>query len=320
MNRFLKIKIKKRAEVISQPMPVQKNLMSKIKLCLPSKIIFLDLAIDQNWRLVKRLESFCEILVIDHHPPTNNLSSRRTVHFNPQFRKKVYQSASYLTFKVLSHFQEFKEKENLWIAMIGIIGDYDLKDSIDLIRKAKRLYPATLPSLEDKDVRSSIFGKLAELITAGKACKIQPEEIVKIVENAKDWKEVLENQKLLEAYTKVHKEIENILIDAKSKFDANKKIFFYEIKSKYSIRSTIATKLAEMWPNKIIVVWQKVRNKVRIACRNQGGKVDVGKLLKSALLPGMKASFGGHPAASGGVIDEKDWEEFKERLERSVEN
>lgn len=319
MNRFLKSKIRKRADVIPQPMPPEKNLMAKIKMCLPTKIIFVDLAIDQKKRLIKRLESFCDILIIDHHPIINDMNSERTVHFNPKFKKDVYQSASYLVYKICSHFPEFNHKKNLWIAMVGAIGDYDLSSSKDIVREAKKIYPEVIEKVDDKSVRESLFGKIAEMITAAKAVGVPPEEVEKILEDAKSYKEVLTNQKLVDTYRKIQEEIERIIIDAKAKFDMNKKIFFYEIKSKYSIRSVVATCLAEMWPDKIIIIYQKVRNKVRVAGRNQGGQFNMGKLLNLALSPGMKASFGGHPAASGGIIDENDWNEFKERLERLVE-
>ncbi|MCD6381492.1 MAG: DHH family phosphoesterase [Candidatus Aenigmarchaeota archaeon] len=319
MNRCLKYLIRKRADGISQPMPPEKNLMSKIKMCLPSKIIFVDLAIDQKKMFLKRLSNFCDILIIDHHPVINNMNSNRIIHFNPRFKKNVYQSASYLVYKICSRFIEFNHKRNLWIALVGAIGDYDLSASKDIIREAKNLYPEVITKIDDKSVRGSVFGQIAEMLTAGKAIGMRIEDLERIVEEAKTYKDVLSNEKLVNVYRKIHEEIENIIIDAKSKFDPNKKIFFYEIKTKYSLRATIATRLAEMWPDKVIVVWQKVRNKIRIASRNQGDRFDMGKLLNKAVQPGMKATFGGHPAAAGGVIDLKDWEDFKENLERLVE-
>jgi len=321
MNKFLQKRIRKKADIISQPMPPQKNLMSKIKMCLPTKIMFLDLAIDQKRRFVKRLENFCDILIIDHHPVTNDMNSERTVHFNPRLKNKdIYQSASYLVYKICSRFPEFEKKKLLWVAAVGAIGDYDLSGSSDLIKEAKKEYPEIIKKTDDKSLRESLFGQIAEIITAAKACNIPPEEIAKIIYESKSCEEVLNNQTLINAYKQVQAEIEKLIIDAKSKFDPNKKIFFYEIKSKFSLRAVVATRLSEMWPDKIVIVWQKVRNKIRVAGRNQSRKFDVGNLLKSALTPGMKASFGGHPAASGGIIDEKDWDEFRERLIRAVEN
>ncbi len=319
MARFLRRRLRKKIDVMTQPIPLQKNFVSKIKLSLPSKIIFVDLAVDQNPRLIKRLESFCEVLIVDHHPVNHDMNSKKTVHYNPLFTKKVYQSASYLVFKILSHFPEFNESKNAWIALVGAIGDYDLSNSGDLIRKAKRYYPDVISSLDDETVRNSVFGQIADMIAAGKAVKMPLEDVERIVEDARTYRDVLENEKLKEAYKTIQSELERIIIDANSKIDPGRKIFFYELKTKYSMRAMVATRLAEIWPEKIVLVWQKVRNKVRVACRNQKVIYDVGKLLRSALTPGMKASFGGHPAASGGVIDEKDWDEFRERLIRIVE-
>src|SRR3990167_6044817 len=50
--------------IISQPMPPDKNLMRRIQLSLPKKVIFLDMAIDQESSIVKKLKGFSNILVV----------------------------------------------------------------------------------------------------------------------------------------------------------------------------------------------------------------------------------------------------------------
>ena len=62
--------------IISQPMPTEKNLVRKIQTTIPTKIIFLDLAMDQQQAVIKRLAGMCDILIIDHHSIHNNLILR----------------------------------------------------------------------------------------------------------------------------------------------------------------------------------------------------------------------------------------------------
>lgn len=318
MDKFLKERIGKKSDyIISQPMPPAKNLVSKIRLSMPTKIIFLDLGVDQNPSLIKKLENECEVLVIDHHQIMNNLNSAKTVHYNPMFRKKVYQSASYLTYRICSEISDMND--HLWIAMAGIIGDYNVSDSMDLVNAAKEKYPEMITSTEQDELHKSIFGQMADMISSAKASKITCEEIVRIIEAMESIEDLGKNQVMQAAYQNVQKEIERILIDAKSGIDHNKKVIFYEISSLYNVHSPVSTLLSKEYPKKMIVVWENVGNKIKVSARNQNKSINVGRVLREAIRDVRNASAGGHEAAGGVSLRQEDWEEFKSRLEMLVE-
>jgi len=322
MNRFLKRKICKEADsVIAQPMPPAKNLLQRIRLSLPSKIIFLDLSIDQDKSIIKKLEQDCEILIIDHHQISNNLNSKKTVHYNPLFENpSIYQSGSYLTYKICSTVLNDSDwdKKNLWLAIIGIIGDYYIRDSLDIIKKAEEYYSDIIKNNDQEALHNSLFGQVSDMISAAKACKISCEEIVNIINSMETVHEINKQQKLVDSYKKVQEDIERIKIDIKSNIDSNKNVLFYEKKSKYNLRSPIATIMSNDYPKKLIVVWEDIKNKIKISARNQNKNINVAKTLKSVIKDFKYASAGGHEAAAGASIRKQDWEEFKERLEELV--
>jgi single-stranded DNA-specific DHH superfamily exonuclease len=279
---------------------------------MPTKIIFLDLGVDQNPPLIKKLENECDILIIDHHQIMNDLNSDRTIHYNPMFTRKVYQSASYLTYKLCSGIANMEN--HLWIAITGIVGDYNVSDSMDIIMEAKMKYPEFLASTEQEYMHGSIFGQMADMISAAKASKISCEEIVRNIEKMESIADIGKNEAMTTAYKNVQSEIDRILIDAKSSIDTGKTVIFYEIKSHYNVHSPISTLLSKEFPKKLIIVWETIGNKIKVSARNQNRKINVGKALREATRDIRHASAGGHEAAGGVSLKKEDWEDFKERL------
>lgn len=285
---------------LSQPMPTDKNLLRRIQTTAVNKIIFLDLPIDQQPNVLKKLRGFADILIIDHHPMSRDMNSQNIVHYNPRFNNpKIYQSVSYLTYKICSTF--YDQNENLWIAIIGIIGDYDTSYSKDLIVEAEKKYDL------------SLFNKIVAMIESAKATRAMTcEQIVEIILNIKEPEQMLSGD-FLQSYQEIQNELAGLMIDAESRLERHGNLFLYELKSKYNLRSPVATKLSEKYPDKFIVVFEKIKNKINAAARNQNRKYNVDRVLKRAA-SGLKASAGGHEAAGGATLSEKDWEKFRDNL------
>ncbi len=317
MNNFLKKSIGKPADfIISQPMPPAKNLIPKIRLSMPTKIIFLDLGVDQNPAMIKKLENDCEILIIDHHQLQNNMNSLRTIHCNPMFKSRKYQSVSYLAYKICSDLMDMKPY--LWIAMVGIVGDYNTEDSLDMIDEAQKMYPELIKSKSQDALHKSVFGQIADMISAAKADKISCEEITRTLNSCESQEDFMKNEKLTESYRKVQEEIEHVIIDAKSIASSSDKVVFYEIKSRFNIHSPVSTNISKEFPKKLIIVWEEIGNKIKISARNQGKNLNVGKLLKEAVRDLRHASAGGHEAAGGVSLRTEDWKEFVDKIKLLV--
>jgi len=296
--------------LINQPMPVDQNVIAKIQTTVPNKIIFLDLAVAQQQDIMKKIGSICDILIIDHHI-SKNVSNKAITHINPRFEKPdIYQSASYLTYQICSRIKDISEM--LWIAGVGIVGDYNIKFSRDLVADIEKYY-------DIHHIQESFIKNVADIIEASRATKVlSPEEIVNVLYKYSTYKEFQESEeyhKLFQSYQTISNELEAILIDAK-KAEKIGNIIFYNLKSKYNIRSPVSTKLGEIYPKKLIVVYQFMYNKVKVSMRAQNS-FDVNDILRKAT-SSFKVSSGGHKEAGGVILSKDQWDEFKQNLIKIV--
>ena len=310
IKKLLEMRNIKDIFIISQPMPTEKNLIKKVQTTVPTKIIFLDIAIDQQANVLKKLAGICDILIVDHHQITNDMNSDTITHYNPRFGgAKIYQSTSYCAYKLCSAITGMAEW--LWIAAVGMIGDYNLNDSQDMVNEIRKKYSIT------GQLYDSLLGRFADMISAARATKVMScEEMVELFGKAlspQDFEKLQGAEKLIDAYKKTENEIVSIMADIEKTAEKTGNIILYNIKSEYNLASPISTKLSEKYFNKIVIIYSHAGNKVKISARNQSQKWDVAGLLQRAA-HGMKASAGGHAAAAGATLQASDWAVFKERL------
>ncbi len=322
LNKFLiKWRGKPADLLITQPMPPNNNLIDRVKTTVPSKIIFTDLAIGSDLKLIKKFESISNLIIIDHHEINRSPSSRKVSYYNPRlYDKNVYKSASYLVYKITSKIVDMSD--SLWISAIGIISDYDITYSKDLLKEAKKKYRCYLDKIDQKSVLSSKFGKISDMIAAAKATKsISCEQMAEIFTRAKLPDDIIEGRyadKLLKAYQKIQDELERLKIDIEKSAKVFGNVVLYEFNSKYNFRSPLSSIISDRYPNKVIVVWNKSRGKVKLSARAKYKKYNVGSILKRIARDMENTSAGGHPAAAGATIPEKYWEEFKSRFIEEV--
>jgi single-stranded DNA-specific DHH superfamily exonuclease len=308
--KFLQRTGRKKPYFISQPMPMDKNLVQRIKTTLPNKIIFLDLVVDQQEDIVKKIRSFADILIVDHHQITNNLNGKTIVHFNPRFTNpKTYTSTTYNVYKICTDLLDMEDA--LWIAIIGVISDYALEDSKDIIEVAKKKY-----HLAD-DLHKSQLAQFSNMIFSARATKeLSCEQMVEIFLKSGDVKDLesMEGfQKMLRSHQLIEEEIAAIMADAENNLKKDGGTILYNVKSKYNLDAVISTKISERHMDKLVIVYSKTGTRYKISARNQKKNLNAGRIMQLATR-GLKASGGGHEAAAGAVVDEKDWEKFLENV------
>lgn len=293
--------------IIAQPMPPDKNLIRRIQTGLPDKIIFLDMAIDQQPTVLQKLKGISSILLIDHHIISQDMSKYGIVHYNPRFEDpQRYQSASYVTYKIISKLTTVDEW--VWVAALGAVADYDLRWSQDLVKRAEEHWPL------------ETFNKIAAMIESVRVTKLMScEQIVELINTSKTPEQLLEAGDFRQSYEKIENETAAVLLDAEASSERAGDIIFYNIKSKYNIKSPISTKLSEKWHDKFIVVYEKIGKYVNASVRNQTKRPSVDKVLRLATRGVRGCSAGGHEAAGGAQMLEKDWPEFKQHLVELVE-
>jgi len=313
LNRFIHRRTEKKALLISQPMPVDANLLEKIKTTVPTKIIITDLAIDQQKDMVRKIAGISETLIIDHHIISNNMNNSKIVHYNPRFTKpKIYQSASYLCYKICGKIDNM-EKE-LWLALVGTIADYNLEDSEDLIKEGKNKY-------KFKDPKKSVFSEIGNYVFSTKATReLSPEKIADVffeTEDADKLGESKNGKRMLDSNQIIQSEINSITSEAEKNMEKQGEVFFVEVKPKHNVRSPISTIISEKHRKKLVIIYEKTGGKVKVSARNQDKNLNVGKVFDKAM-KGIKGSAGGHEAAGGAIVPEKDWEEFKQKIVDAV--
>ena len=306
--KYLKKKGLGEPYIINQPMPVDQNIIKRIQTSLPNKIIFLDMAIDQQWDIVKKLKGIADILIVDHHQIHKDLNSENVMHYNPRLKNpKLYQSTTYLVYKLISQLDNFSDY--LWIAAAGMISDYNLDDSKDIADEIRQKYKIT-----EKKLYDSYLGRIADMIssvvvTKAMSCEQVVHALVK-AEQPEDFKAPA----LTDSYKEIKNEMDFLENDFSAHAEKHGDLILYNINSKYKLSSNLSTTVSEKHQKKTIVIYEFRGAKVKISARNQSMSVNVGKLLGEACNGIKNAAGGGHEAAAGATVPKEHWEEFKERL------
>ncbi len=310
--KYLKKKGAGEPYIINQPMPVDQNIIKRIQTSLPNKIIFLDMAIDQQSDIIKKLKGIADILVIDHHQVHKDLNSENVVHHNPRLEdSKTYQSTTYLVYKLISQLDDYSDY--LWIAAAGMISDYNLDYSKDVVEDVRKAY-----NVKEEKLYDSFLGRIADMIastiiTKAMSCEQIVHSLVK-TESVEDFKAPA----LTESYKEIKNEMEMLVQDFSAHSEKYGDLILYNINSKYKLGSSLSTKVSEKHHKKTVIIYEIRGSKVKISGRNQSMSVNVGRLLGEACKGIKGAAGGGHEAAAGATVPTDHWEEFKERLIKLV--
>lgn len=279
----------------------------------PELLLVLDIPIDQEWKKVERLQKQSpgtRMLIIDHHIPEKNLNSAKNVHINPRFERNVYVPASALVYGLLEKLGK-DVKPFIWIAAIGVIGDYAFEDCKDLLDECMKVYPEI-----GKDPKSSRLAEISDGMMS--AVVLHGDRGVRksleILLQADNFASLLNNRYIAGCKKKVTGEIKSVLSDFKknAKEYPDLDLFIYRIRSRLNIASTISTMLAEKHPDKIILVTKHGKQYVKISARYQAGAINLSDLLKRTV---AGIGFGGgHEKAGGALVGKNHMREFERRL------
>jgi len=295
--------------LLSQPMPVRKSLSSYVRTTMANKVIFLDLGMDQHPNVVKKIEKDCEVLVIDHHDPLRDLTDEHVLHFNPKLEREVYLPTSYLVYELCNPIVNMSDK--LWIAIVGIVSDYQVQDLREFLLDCKKVYPEIEPS--QPAIFNTRFGLASEILGYAKAYRMRCEDLVEMLCSSSTLQEFLSNEVLRNAFERVKSEIDAILTQAKSTPPISNRILLFELKTKFALRSIIATKLSIELPRLVVLVYERSGGRVKLSARTQRD-TNLLEFFKREFREIEFKSLGGHRNACGLEMDEEDFAEFVERL------
>lgn len=314
LNNFLERTGKKKPYIISQPMPMDKNIIQRVQTGVPNKIIFLDIAADQQQNILKKLGGICDILIIDHHQVFMNMNTKiNIVHYNPRMEQHdTYKSTSYCVYKICSKITDMTEW--LWIAGVGMVSDYNLNDSKDVVKLLKEKYNLEEPLYETK------LGSMADMISSTRATNaLSCEQMVNTFENSTfgDFEKTKNGEKMEESYNTIKQEMASLAADADDNAEKVGNIVFYNIKSKFNLASAVSTKISEKFKNNLVLIYERKGGRVKVSARNQAKNINAGNAMQRAAKI-VGGSGGGHEAAAGATIPADEWDKFRETLIKIV--
>ena len=277
-------------------------------------VIFLDMTVDEEPEYVLRLAKKARVMIIDHHQPRKNLNRKNVLHVNPVFWEKKIPSSQYCTSKITYDIcSKLVDNDFDWLAGMGMINDKAENSWKVFLKKIYDKYDITPKSFElvnDIITSSYMFSKNKNINTSYKAC-LESGSPVDILEGKN-----VPSRKLKMFYNAVEKEIESTM----KKWEKNVEIFegksliILELDSKFSISSTISTKISFEKPHYTVLVSRKDGKFVSISLRRQDRKVDCGMLAKKLTKNLKNSSGGGHAPAAGIKIMKGDWKKLRNRV------
>jgi len=273
----------------------------------PDYVFILDKPLVSDGFLEETKKLNLPVVWIDHHDLVN---VEGVYYYNPkQNNEKSLEPTSYLCWQVS------RKKEDIWLAVIGCIGDWYMPDFIDEFKKNyKDLWKdgikTSFQALYETDI-----GKIARIL--GFALKDRTSNVVrmlKILLKMKDPREILQNERnhILFRFNQVNRKYQKLL--EKTKRFVKDKLIYFQYGGDLSLSSDIANELSYRFPGKIIVVAFIKGSKANISLRGENVK----KITLKAIEGLEGATGGGHEEATGAKINVEDLPKFKERIEKLV--
>lgn len=288
---------------------INDNLAEQLKIDGYNKIIFSDLYVTDEL-VLKRLEKFAEILILDHHPAVKDWNSAKTTFIKAE---NGY-CATYLCYDL---FRRTKDIEQLdWLVVCACIADFcNIKN--------KEWIESIFDKYGEKKVHfMKKIGFSYEDISKSKFYKLQWELSLAIIYFRENLKEVFDSigkrfgnlGGLGNCISEVNEEVRETL----GRFEREKKGFkdgyVFIFKPKFQISSLVSNIIGPKYSDRNVVIIREKDDSYAVSARRQDGKEDMGIFLRETLSGLENASGGGHRNAAGGHFLKKDLEEFLRRL------
>ena len=282
--------------------------LPKVAEFAPDKIFILDVAlVDQEFIDAVKVP----IVWIDHHPPLkrHGLKYYNTRLGDPPDSLPV----TCLCYQVV--------QQDLWIAVIGAIGDWCLPPyAAEFTSEHPLLLNSTIKNADDALFNSPV-GVLVDVfsfILKGPTTDVKKN--IKLLSKVKSPEEILEQQteageKLYKKYEAVKKEFDMLLARAEQNMVNGKAISYIYQHDSSSFTKNIANILLYKHPDKVIIIGREKEGMLNISLRSR--QFSLLPILSKAL-EGIEGSGGGHEFTCGAHIRKIDYEKFLKRIEEAL--
>ena len=210
----------------------------------------------------------------------------------------------------------FNKKEDMWLAVIGCIGDVYMPGFAKTFSKENpELLNYNIGALDA--LYSSEIGKMVRMLNFGLMDSItNVVTLIKYLFRAKGPYDIMEENRETEKFHRRYSQINDFYIKqikkSESNFDDKSPVLFFSYSGETSISSEIANGLYYKHRDKLIIVAFRRPEKVNISIRG-GNALEVTKL---AIKNIDGATGGGHREATGAMIPIDGFKKFKENIEK----
>lgn len=293
---------------------IQKKVYDKLVREKFDLVIVTDIAVDSDPKYVKLLSDAAKVILFDHHELTNDLNSKRILHFSTKMETGKYYPCSFYVYNIFSEFMDLSKYD--WVAAIGLIGDYGASKYPKFMDSVLKKYNM---SSKDPNYYDTSLGEIDKILGSarvynGKKGALKAIKILLQCETLEDFN--IKNRVLKNWKEKVQKSLDQGIKEFEDKAERFDDTFLYVIeKPRYNVGGPMSTILGHKYKDKTITLIIKIdKTRAKIHVRRNDGKFNTYKLLKKGLKGFENSKFGGHIPASGGEVLIKDISKFRERI------
>ncbi|MFH1212119.1 MAG: DHH family phosphoesterase [Candidatus Woesearchaeota archaeon] len=255
------------------------------------------------------------IVWIDHHPIDDKAYLGDALYLNPLlFPPSESSPTSYLAYKII--------KQDIWLAVIGVVADWMLPDFFDeFVKEYPELVPEKYNDFLDYRFKGPI-GELVRIIVFNlKGNSREAMKSLKILTRIDSPMEILEHQTpralfIYRKYEHFYKQFSELLDSIA--VPAGKFIFFKYTVKKTSFTSELSNYLIYKNPEKVIVIGRVKDGITRCSVRSKKYDVRTPLLKILANFESSGASGGGHEHSCGFNMSLKDYHLFIKQFREEI--
>lgn len=284
------------------------SFLKKVEDYKPDKIFILDIAVvDQEF--IDKVK--VPIIWIDHHGPYER---NKVKYFNPRVKDKSDNvPATRLCYEVV--------KQDLWIAMVGCVGDWYIPDFFDEFVKEFAGFVNT-KSRDPGDIYfETKLGRLVRIfsfILKGQMSDVN--KCFKIMTRIEDPEEIMEQSSskgkfIYKKFEKINIEYKELLSESLKQVSEDRLLVYIYPSSKMSFTGDLSNELIHRYPDKIIITGREKNGEVKLSLRSN--KVLLPAVVEKAL-NGLEGYGGGHEYACGVNVKKEDFDKFVENVRGQI--
>jgi single-stranded DNA-specific DHH superfamily exonuclease len=288
---------------------LKEQYLKRVEEIAPDAVFILDKAEVSSEFINGVKEKGIDIIWIDHHESkTSKELISKTNYYNSM---PTAEPTTFIAQNV------FNRKDDLWLGLIGCIGDVYVPDfAMEIERDSPEIFNSKISAFDALFLTE--IGKIVRMLNFGLMdTTTNVVNMIKYLQRAKNAYDILEEN----AYTKnLHRRYRKLnefyfrqICKAEASMNKESNVIFYSYTGT-SMSSEIANGLYFKNKDKLVVVAFKRPDKINISIRGKNAL----EITKSAVSKIEGATGGGHKEATGAMIPVDEWDNFKREVSELI--